>query len=125
MKYILILLVFPFMGSSECGKKKESASQETGASTDSLPSCLRKIIDEAGKDTPPNTPEQVDEYLYNEKKTFLITAHCCDQHNVLYDENCTMICAPTGGFTGKGDGKCPDFAATAKHIKVVWKKTGK
>jgi len=124
MKYLLIVLIFPFLSASECGKKKEKEAEETAA-TDSIPACVRKIIDDAGKDIPPNTPVQVDEYLYKGKKTFLITAHCCDQYNVLYDENCTMICAPSGGFSGKGDEKCPDFSASSKHVKLLWKNPGK
>jgi hypothetical protein len=32
-----------------------------------------------------------------------------------------MICSPTGGITGKGDGKCEDFSTKAKHIKLIWK----
>ncbi len=124
MKYLLIVLIFPFLSASECGKKKEKTADETAA-TDSIPSCIRKIIDDAGKDIPPNTPVQVDEYIYKDKKTFLITAHCCDQYNTLYDENCTMICAPSGGFSGKGDEKCPDFSANSKHVKLIWKNPAK
>ena len=120
MKYLLILLVFPFISASECGKKNKTTGDDP-VSTNSVPACIQKIIDDAEKDIPPDTPQQVDEYLYNGKKTFLVTAHCCDQYNTLYDEDCKMICAPTGGFTGKGDGKCPDFAANAKHVRLVWK----
>ena len=64
---------------------------------------------------------QVDEYLYKDKKVYLAIAQCCDFFNLLYDENCKEICAPTGGFTGKGDGKCPDFEKEAKLIKTIWK----
>ncbi len=115
MKWLLILLTFPLISASECGKKDKSTGK------DPIPGCIQKIIDDAGKDTPSNTPEQVDEYVYNGKTTYLVTAHCCDQYNVLYDMDCKPICAPTGGFTGKGDGKCPDFSANAKHVKLVWK----
>lgn len=132
MKYLFLLLVIPFLSASECGKhKKESktapiiVTDETtgknGETKDSIPPCVRKLIDAESKLSPPNTPVQVDEYVYAGKKVYLITAHCCDQYNMLYDEDCTELCAPSGGFTGRGDGKCKDFDSTAKHVKLIWK----
>jgi hypothetical protein len=32
---------------------------------------------------------------------------CCDQLNPLYDAEGEYVCAPDGGFTGRGDGRCP------------------
>jgi hypothetical protein len=126
MKYLLLLLVFPILSASECDQKKKNKTTENKeAVKDSLPVCVRKMIDDASKETPPNSPEQVDEYVYNGKTVYLLTAPCCDQFNVLYDENCKMICAPTGGFTGRGDRKCEDFSKTAQHVKVIWKKEAK
>lgn len=111
MKNLIILLVVPFLSVSECGKKKNT-----------IPSCLEKMITERTKEIPPNPPEQIDEYLYNGKTVYLVTAPCCDQFNVVYDENCKEICAPSGGITGKGDGKCEDFSKTAQYVKLIWKK---
>jgi hypothetical protein len=45
---------------------------------------------------------------------------CCDFYNEVYDANCNFLGAPDGGFTGKGDGKIPDFFAEAKNEKLVW-----
>ena len=130
MKYLLILLVFPFLSASECGKKKEKENVTeqdlNGASNnDSIPVCVRRLIDSANKEIPPNPPLQVDEYLYNGKKVFLVTAPCCDFFNMVYDDSCKAVCAPSGGITGKGDGKCEDFATTAKFVKSIWKNTEK
>lgn len=123
MKYFLILMVFPFLSASECGKKKNKtdAANQQNERTDSIPACVRQIIDEATNEEPSNAPVRVDEYLYNEKTVYLVTAHCCDQYNMLYDTLCQPLCAPSGGFTGRGDGKCADFSNTAKHIKLIWK----
>jgi len=68
-----------------------------------------------------NPPAQVDEYMYKNKQVFLFSSNCCDQYNMLYDNQCNLVCAPSGGFAGRGDGKCPDFFETAKHIKLIWK----
>lgn len=126
MKYLLILLLVPLFSASKCGEhKKENAGQEnTEAAKDSIPACVQKLIDAGSKEIP-DAPLQVDEYLYKNKKVFLLTAQCCDQFNILYDDSCKAICAPSGGFTGRGDGKCTDFDSTAKHIKLLWKNPSK
>lgn len=38
---------------------------------------------------------------------YLVNAPCCDHFNPLYDADGRRICAPTGGFGGVGDGRCP------------------
>ncbi len=123
MKYLLLLLIFPFLSASECGKKKEKPG--TATTQDSIPVCIRKILDDQSKEIPPNQPVQIDEYAYNGKTVYLFTAQCCDQFNVLYDDSCKMICSPSGGIIGKGDGKCEDFAKEAKLIKLIWKEQAK
>lgn len=123
MKYLLILLIFPFLSASECGKKKANSGGDV--SRDSIPVCVRKILDEQNKEIPPNQPVQIDEYNYNGKTVYLFTAQCCDQYNVLYDDSCKMMCAPSGGIIGKGDGKCEGFTKEAKLIKTIWKEQAK
>ncbi len=51
---------------------------------------------------------------------YLFSSNCCDQFNTLYDESCNRICAPSGGFTGRGDGRCRDFNQVAKYLGKVW-----
>jgi hypothetical protein len=123
MKYMLLLFATPFLSASECGsKKKEAVSGNIHNNV--LPACVQKLIDDAQKEDPPMPPVQVDEYLYKGKKVYLFTAQCCDFYNMVYDDSCKNICAPSGGFTGRGDGKCPDFDSTAKLVRTIWKKTG-
>ena len=123
MKYLLIVLVFPFFSNSECGKKKSNKSAEE--TLDSIPFCVRKIIDIQSKETPPNAPVQIEEYVFNGKTVYLFTAQCCDQFNTLYDDNCKVICSPSGGITGRGDRKCDDFSKTAKLVKLIWREAAK
>jgi len=121
MKYLLIVLMLPFLSASECGKKKNNKTADnTETVKDSIPVCVRKMIDAANKETPPDAPEKIDEYVYNGKTVYLFMAQCCDQFNVLYDDSCKMICSPSGGITGRGDRKCEDFSKNAKHIKQIW-----
>ena len=132
MKQILfLLLAFPFLANSDCHKKeKKNDSSTVGDNTTSkdtgqLLPCLQQRIDSLNKHNPPDGPVRVEEYTYQGKTVYLFTAPCCDQFNVLYDSNCTMMCAPSGGFTGRGDGKCPDFDKTAKLIRTVYEQKQK
>lgn len=124
MKYLLLLLALPFMSSTECGKKKGNLSSATPDQvlTDSVPPVVRKLIDSLGKENPPLVPQLVEEYSYKGSNVYLISMPCCDFFNPLYDTQGKYICAPTGGFTGRGDGKCTDFTDSAKKVRVVWKR---
>ncbi|HEX6913776.1 MAG TPA: hypothetical protein VF145_00960 [Chitinophagaceae bacterium] len=85
------------------------------------PSCIRAKISEIRSQPKWNPPAQIDEYEYNGRKVYLITADCCDQYIVAVDGKCSYICAPSGGIRGTGDGKCSDFYEKARHIRLVWK----
>ena len=110
MKYFLILFAFPVVLSKQCG-----------SSTDSIPVCVQHKIDSIKAEPKWNPPAEVNEYIYKGQRVFLFTANCCDQFYMLYDGSCHYLCAPSGGYTGKGDGKCADFADNAKHVKLTWK----
>jgi len=115
MKYLLWGLALPLLMAGDCQHKKKS-----GTGNADIPSCVQQLIDEAKNADPPVTPVRVEEYEYRGKKAYLFTAPCCDLYNILYDENCQRICAPSGGFTGGGDRQCTDFDSTAKKIKLIW-----
>jgi hypothetical protein len=110
MKYLFFLLAVPVFCGSTCNKINRAT-----------PGCITEKIERIKAQPKWNPPAEVNEYLYNDRHVYLFSSPCCDQYNLLYDENCTAICAPSGGFTGKGDGKCPDFNEKAKHIRLVWK----
>jgi hypothetical protein len=97
-----------------------SAASST-KSVDAMPECIRQKIDSIKKESVQNPPTQINEYEYGGRKIYLFSAPCCDFFSVAVDTDCNNICAPYGGFTGKGDGKCEDFPSKAKHIGLVWK----
>ncbi|MEJ0103014.1 MAG: hypothetical protein WDO19_10840 [Bacteroidota bacterium] len=112
MKYFLLTLALPALFAKHCGENKNA-----------IPACIRKKIDDIKAEAKWNPPAEVNEYMYNGQHVFLFSSNCCDQYIMLYDGSCNYICAPSGGFTGKGDGKCADFNEKAKHLKLVWKDT--
>lgn len=88
---------------------------------DKIPSCIQQKIDQIKKEPKWNPPAEVHEYSYNGRRVFYFSSNCCDQYNVVYDEKCNYVCAPSGGYTGKGDMKCTDFKENAKEVRLVWK----
>ncbi len=86
--------------------------------TRQLPDCIRVKIDEIMREAVRNPPAQVWEWKADGKTYYYITSDCCDQFNLLYDESCNEVCAPDGGFTGAGDGNCPDFQGQIIKTKI-------
>ena len=52
---------------------------------------------------------------YQGKNAYLFISPCCDHLNYLYDANAEVICAPSGGFFGTGDGKCTESFSVGKR----------
>jgi len=94
---------------------------ETSAAAAGIPSCIKQKIDSIKKLPMWNPPAEINEYEYGERKVYLISGNCCDNYSIAVDSDCNYICAPSGGFTGKGDRKCSDFAVKAKLVRLVWK----
>ena len=82
--------------------------------------CIQVKIEAFKKQPVANPPIGVYQYLYNGDSVYYVSSPCCDQYTTLYDENCNIICHPSGGITGNGDGKCPDFFEKRTNEKVIW-----
>ena len=85
-----------------------------------VPTCIKNKIDSFKLKEAHEKPQRVLEYMYKGKKVYYVVMPCCDFFNEVYDDKCNFLGAPDGGFTGKGDGKIPDFFAEAKNEKLVW-----
>ena len=86
---------------------------------DNIPSCIKNKIAVFKNNEITNPPTQIWKWDTEGKTYYYITSDCCDQYNYLYNDNCEIVCAPDGGFTGKGDGNCPTF--TNEIIKtLIW-----
>ena len=51
--------------------------------------------------------------MYAGKPAYLLPSPCCDKFDYLYDSTGVILCAPSGGFAGRGDGSCPEVLRTA------------
>ena len=85
-----------------------------------MPKCMQNKIDSFKLKEAHEKPQRVVEYTYKGKKVYFVVMPCCDFYNEVYDANCNYLGAPDGGFTGKGDGKIPDFFEEAKNEKLIW-----
>lgn len=86
-----------------------------------IPVCIQQKIDSIKQQPVSNPPAEINEYVYSGREVYVISARCCDLYSIAVDSNCNYICAPSGGFTGKGDRKCADFLENAKPVRLVWK----
>jgi hypothetical protein len=118
MKWLLLTLIVPL---TWCATPRSAARTSIPVVKDSIPVCLRKMINERNKEIPPSPPQSVTVYSYEGKTVYYFREGCCDKFNVVYDDSCRLIGAPDGGFTGRGDGKLNGFFSRAKKIRVIEK----
>ncbi|MEZ5522694.1 MAG: hypothetical protein R3F08_14625 [Dokdonella sp.] len=67
-----------------------------------------------------NPPHRIVQYRYHDKTVYYVPPSCCDRPSTLYDESGEVVCSPDGGFTGRGDGRCTDFAAKRSDEVLIW-----
>jgi len=108
IKKTLVLLGFIFLTTS-CSK-----------SDIHVPNCIDTKIAALKNSPVQNPPAEVWKWVDNGKIYYYITSDCCDQYNYLYAEDCEIVCSPDGGFTGNGDGKCPEFSSEIVKT-LIWK----
>jgi hypothetical protein len=115
MKYSIFSIAFLVLVFA-CQRKTPAATGDKG-----IPTCIQHKIDSIKKEPVWNPPAEIHEYEYEGKRVYLISADCCDFFTIAVDTDCNYVCAPSGGITGRGDGKCKEFGTSAKMIRVVWK----
>ncbi len=67
-----------------------------------------------------NPPHRIQSYRYRDQTVYYVPPSCCDQPSTLYDAKGEVICAPDGGMTGRGDGRCADFYQQRSDELLVW-----
>lgn len=61
------------------------------------------------------------QYNWRGQKVYIVSETCCDQYETVYDACFNGLCAPSGGHSGQGDGRCPDFHRQATDEQLVWR----
>ena len=106
-----LLMVSPNCGSAPSG----------GQVHDETPDWLRRLILRLEQAPVANPPRHVARYVYRNALVYYLPPSAGDQMSTLYDRDGAVLCAPDGGLTGRGDGKCPDFFTARRNEQIVWR----
>ena len=69
----------------------------------------------------PGHPKVVNLYSWNGDEVIVVDKGCCDMYVEVYETaQCDYVCAPEGGITAFGDGRCPTFYDEATFIQNVY-----
>jgi hypothetical protein len=117
---LIVMLNIFFMS---CNKQAKIIGATKPVTDTMAPPCILSKIEEFSNGPKQNPPAIIYSFVYNNQKVFFINAACCDQFSYVYDSNCVPLCAPDGGITGSGDGKCLDFYKTRTDEKLIWRDT--
>jgi hypothetical protein len=125
MKIILLSFMLATFGCGPSKKAVEVAPEGSMVVVDSLPVCVKVLIEKMKSEPVTNPPSKVYSYIYKGKKVFYVPAVCCDMFSDLYNDSCRLMGHPDGGFSGQGDGNFKDFDTTKSQQKLLWEDTRK
>ena len=108
--------IAPPDGSSRAGSAPSTRTEVAG-----LPEWLRIRLADYDAQPGPAAPRAVFQVRYGDGVAYWVQAGCCDQLDPLIDARGVLLCYPSGGFTGRGDGKCPQALPPAADRREVWR----
>ena len=117
--FFLGLMLSVFGCNSSRINASDVAPEGSKVVADSLPVCVKVLIEKMKSEPVTNPPRKIYSYKYLGKKVFYVPAICCDFFSDLYNDSCRLMGHPDGGFTGKGDGSIKNFN-TATDEKLLW-----
>jgi hypothetical protein len=107
MKTIILFIAILVLSIPACAQT--TAEPNIPAKLDTtLPWLQIKIWDYQTKPVS-NPPRTIIKTTFEGKSVYYVPPVCCDIPSELYAEDGALLCYPSGGFTGAGDGKCPRF----------------
>lgn len=113
--YSWVLLVVLSVTAAGCNVANDDLDQN-------CPSDFSATLIEQLKQQPKqNPPAEVVQYTYQGRTVYLVKGGCCDNYNYLFDACGNVLCAASGGITGNGDGRCPDFQTAATNPVLLWR----
>jgi hypothetical protein len=135
MKIIVLLAAIFMLSVSACAQKPAESNRAANnpanisAKLDATVPWLQiKIWDYQSKPVS-NPPRSIIKTSFESKPVYYVPPVCCDIPSELYAEDGTLMCYPSGGITGNGDGKCPKFRieyldntknSKDNKVSVVW-----
>ena len=97
------------------------ADAASGTQRPALPPAVTAVLNRLMRAPVTNPPRSLWQTQYKGRTVFLIPAECCDVPAAVLTTQGKVLCEPFGGFSGQGDGRCPDFVATRTAPRLLWK----
>jgi hypothetical protein len=107
MKTIALFIAILALSLSACAQKQAEPTIAAKLDT-TLPWLQIKIWDYQSRAVS-GPPRSIVKTVFEGKPVYYVPPVCCDIPSELYAEDGTLMCYPSGGITGNGDGKCPMF----------------
>ncbi len=103
------------------GSDRATSTPSTRVEVAGLPEWLRIRLADYDAQPGAAAPRAVYEVAYGNGIAYYTLAGCCDQFDPLVDAKGVLVCYPSGGFTGRGDGKCPGALPPETERREVWR----
>ncbi|UPL48550.1 DUF6970 domain-containing protein [Hymenobacter sublimis] len=103
-------------GAASCSNSLDEAVD--GTCVTNFSATLIEQLQQKPKQTP---AAEVIQYTYQGRTVYLVTGGDAANYSYLFDTCGNVICAAAGGPNKTGDGRCPDFAATATNATLLWR----
>ena len=103
------------------GSDRAGSSPSNRVEVGGLPEWLRIRLADYDAQPGPAAPRVVYQVAYGNGVAYYTQAGCCDQLDPLVDASGVLVCYPTGGYTGHGDGKCEGALPPRAAWREVWR----
>jgi len=121
--FLRVLVLFVLILGVQCKKDKV---QPTCSTPKPVPGCIREKIDLYLQYPKTDPSAEIWQYRWNGKIVYYFPNQVqvvVDGCSELYDEQCKLLCNPSGCFTGNGDGRCPEFFTQRTNEILLWRDT--
>lgn len=85
------------------------------------PAWMKTLIGGFENDPVANPPREIIRFKFDGKTVYYVPPICCDIPSQLFSDEGKLMCYPDGGFTGRGDERCPTFHMLKTEEQRVWK----
>jgi hypothetical protein len=117
--FLVVLCTGCAVDGARPSRPSSSPATPTSPST-SLPEWLRARIGEYKALPVDRAPLGIWRITHKGRPAYYVQSPCCDQFDPLYDAAGAEVCNPSGGFAGRGDGKCPNPMDQGTTAALVW-----
>ena len=114
-----IIAIFCILVAS-CSNATQTVNPQPQSPQIENPQWVNQLIEKYKAEPVGNPPQSIWRYEYQGQVVYYVPAQCCDMYSTLYAADGNVICAPNGGFDGKGDGRCEDFLSQRTQEQLIW-----